>query len=64
VLHRPRVTAAETHELLDAVDRLERLTDPEVLPGTARPRHDALLVALADLVARTVRVWVMTASRP
>jgi hypothetical protein len=64
MLHRPPVTVAETHELLDAVDRLARLTDPEVLPATARPHHDALLVALADLAARTVRVWVMTASRP
>jgi hypothetical protein len=57
------MTVAETHELLDAVERVERECDPEVLPGTAGPRHDALLLALADLVARAVRVWVTADGR-
>jgi hypothetical protein len=57
------MTVAETHELLDAVERVEREVDPEVLPGTAGPRQDALLVALADLVARAVRVWVTADGR-
>jgi hypothetical protein len=54
---------AESHELLDAVDRVERELERRPLAGISGPDHDALLVALADLVARAVRVWVTADGR-
>jgi hypothetical protein len=53
------MTVAERDELLDAVERVEgelEVHDP-LDPGVSlRP----LLVALGDLVARAVRVWLVT----
>jgi hypothetical protein len=49
------VTVAERDELLDAVDRVERETD-DLIPS--RSDHDPLIVALADLIARAIRVWL------
>jgi hypothetical protein len=54
------VTVAERDELLDSIDRVEHeLEAGSDVVGLAGPRHDALLVALADLVARTVRIWLV-----
>jgi hypothetical protein len=53
------VTVAERDELLDATERVEReLEAGSDVVGVVGPRHDALLGALADLIARTVRVWL------
>jgi hypothetical protein len=54
------VTVAERDELLDAVECVERELEEHPPPGVLGPPHNALLVALADLVARTVRVVVLT----
>ena len=54
------MTVAERDELLDAVEAVERELERRPVAGIAGPAHDALLVALADLVARTVRVWLVT----
>jgi hypothetical protein len=55
------MTVAERDELLDAVERVEHELEAGAdIVGLAGPRHDALLVALADLVARAVRVWLVT----
>jgi hypothetical protein len=54
------MTVAERDELLDAVERVEREVEAHDLvdPGVSlRP----VLVALADLVARAVRVWLVGA---
>jgi hypothetical protein len=53
------VTVAERDELLDAVERVERELEADTLGGTVGPAHDALLAAVADLVARAVRVWLV-----
>lgn len=56
------MTVAERDELLDAVEHVEReLEAGAEVHGLTGPRHDALLVALADLLARVVRVWLVTA---
>jgi hypothetical protein len=54
------VTVAERDELLDSIDLVEHeLEAGKDVVGLTGPRHDALLVALADLVARAVRIWLV-----
>ena len=57
------MTVAERDELLDAVERVEREveTDTVGVRLAGAPPHEALLVALADLVARAVRIWLVDA---
>jgi hypothetical protein len=52
------VTVAERDELLDAVERVEHELEADANAGMVGPPHDPLLAALADLVARAVRVWL------
>jgi len=54
------VTAAERDELLDAVERVEREVEAEDVGGTVGLTHDVLLRALADLITRAVRIWLVT----
>ena len=54
------MTAAERDELLDAVEHVERELEAEEPAGTVGLAHDVLLRALADLITRAVRIWLVT----
>lgn len=53
------MTVAERDELLDAVERVEHELETDANAGMVGPPHDPLLAAVADLVARAVRVWLV-----
>jgi hypothetical protein len=55
------MTVAERDELLDAVERVEREAERPG-PGPTLRDPEALLAALADLIARAVRIWLVDAS--
>lgn len=54
------MTVAERDDLLDAVERVERELEDDANAGIVGPGHDPLLAAVADLIARAVRVWLVT----
>jgi hypothetical protein len=58
------VTVAERDELLDAVERVERELETDPTFGARGSATDPLVVALADLVARAIRVWLVDQRPP